>query len=59
MLCDSCDALFINGVKCHELGCPEAWKDYGRDCRSCGSEFRPESRDQTFCDDDCARAYCS
>lgn len=26
-MCDSCEVLTINGVYCHELGCPEAWKD--------------------------------
>jgi hypothetical protein len=24
--CDSCEALMINGVYCHETGCPKAGK---------------------------------
>ena len=23
--CDSCQALMINGVRCHKTGCPRAW----------------------------------
>lgn len=25
--CDGCTPLMINGVLCHETGCPYAWKD--------------------------------
>lgn len=57
--CDSCEVLVINGVICHECGCPDAWKDYTRKCRWCGSEFQPESRDQAFCDEECATSYRS
>ena len=59
VLCHSCEALIINGVLCHERGCPDAWKDYPRNCRWCGREFKPESRDQGFCDDECAQAYAA
>jgi hypothetical protein len=25
--CDGCTPSVINGVLCHEAGCPEAWRD--------------------------------
>lgn len=56
-MCNSCEVLYINGVKCHEIGCPEAWKDYERECKWCGSNFKPENKDQEFCDESCAEAY--
>ena len=54
--CNSCEALMINGVFCHETGCPESWRGV-RECPWCGREFTPESREQMFCDDTCAEAY--
>lgn len=57
MLCWGCDALYINGVKCHEQGCSEAWRDEVRECKWCGSQFKPGSREQRFCDDSCAESY--
>jgi len=56
-MCNSCEVLFINGLKCHEYGCPESWKDYTNECEWCGSEFTPEYDGQKFCDEDCAEAY--
>lgn len=56
-MCQSCEALTINGILCHERGCPDAWKDYKRNCDWCGGEFTPEERHQRFCDDSCYRAY--
>ena len=55
--CESCQALMINGVLCHEHGCPDAWKDKLRECPWCGTDFRPEEREQRFCSPDCAQAY--
>lgn len=57
MLCESCDALIINGLLCHEHGCPDSWRTYRRECPWCGQEFKPESKDQRFCDEDCAQSY--
>jgi len=54
-MCDSCEVSYINGIKCHEQGCPDAWKDSIRECDWCGAEFVPETRFQTCCCDDCAR----
>lgn len=51
--CDSCQLLRINGVICHETGCPEAWRDSVRECRECGCEFKPKDRDQVCCSSDC------
>jgi hypothetical protein len=62
--CDQCEALMINGVFCHETGCPNinakyidgAWIKF-YECRECGSEIRegescncmePEPRDQAI-----------
>lgn len=56
-MCNSCEALMINGIYCHEHGCPEAWKDYKLTCLWCGNLFMPEYKDQTCCDEDCADAY--
>lgn len=55
-MCQSCQALRINGVLCHEIGCPDAWKDYSRVCKWCGSTFVPDDRDQICCDESC---YCA
>jgi hypothetical protein len=56
-MCDSCEAVRINGVLCHEHGCPEAWRDHKIECRECGTRFVPEVKGQQFCDDDCYRTY--
>jgi hypothetical protein len=41
----------IQGVFCHETGCPEAWKDKPVTCSECGFDFVPEERYQTVCTD--------
>lgn len=62
-MCDQCEALMINGVGCHEQGCPNGWTDPAtgigrpRECKWCGSEFIPESSDQEFCDNNCDCYY--
>jgi hypothetical protein len=55
--CSACAIAVINGHVCHELGCPEAWKDETRQCRWCGSEFSPRSKGQGFCENSCWAAY--
>jgi len=55
--CDSCQAAIIQGVFCHESGCPNAWRDKSRECKWCGSIFTPEARGQECCDDKCSAAY--
>ena len=56
-MCDQCEVLNINGMNCHETGCPDAWKDEIRECKWCGTEFKPEDRDQQFCDVSCLESY--
>jgi hypothetical protein len=55
--CHSCEVVNINGVRTHEHGCPDAWRDEVRECRECGSEFEPEERMQVCCDSGCARTF--
>ena len=52
-MCDSCEALMINGVYCHETGCPDAWKDYDVECSWCGTNFEPEYKNQQHCSEQC------
>lgn len=56
-MCNSCEILSINGVLCHELGCPEAWKDEVRECKWCGEKFKPERDYQDCCSHSCEVAY--
>jgi hypothetical protein len=63
--CDQCEVLSINGVACHETGCPRAHIDpatgrfYTRRCRWCDNEFTPTERGQTMCDVNCSIAFYS
>ncbi len=57
MECQSCEVVSINGLYCHEHGCPDAWRDQILTCRSCGFAFHPKERGDTFCDQACAVAY--
>jgi Zn finger protein HypA/HybF involved in hydrogenase expression len=41
----------VNGVYCHEQGCPDAWRNYTIDCWECGFEFQREERYQQVCGD--------
>jgi hypothetical protein len=56
-MCQSCEVLNINGLNCHETGCPDAWRDETRECKWCGATFKPEERHQTCCEESCAEAY--
>ena len=49
--CDSCAMVRVNGTPVHEIGCPDAWQDYERECRECGCAFVPEDRHQAVCGD--------
>jgi hypothetical protein len=53
--CDDCEAVMINGVFCHETGCP-SWQN-PRQCDWCGNWFEPTERGQRCCDEDCQTAY--
>jgi len=54
--CDGCSPAMINGHLCHELGCPDKWRDSTTECKWCGTEFQPQWDGQEFCDDNCAEA---
>ena len=56
-MCQSCEAATINGVLCHEIGCPDSWKDETRECSWCGLSFTPEDRGQQFCEPECFRDF--
>ena len=55
--CNSCNVLYINSIKCHEHGCPDAWMDEIRECKWCGSDFKPDFKHQYCCCEDCAIDY--
>jgi hypothetical protein len=54
--CDGCSPSMINGVLCHESGCPDAWRDHAKECWVCGCDFYPSARFQIICDDCCDAA---
>ena len=55
--CNQCEVLYINGIKCHETGCPEAYKDEVKECLWCGSKFKPDDKDQNCCSEECLQDY--
>jgi hypothetical protein len=57
MQCNSCEVLYINGVKTHEIGCPEAYKDTKKICKWCGIAFVPDEKGQLTCSSECSEAY--
>lgn len=59
MYCESCEVLVINGAICHETGCPNSYKDEIRECKWCGVDFRPESKYDYLCSEDCREIYNS
>lgn len=64
-MCQQCEALNINGVPYHEIGCLDDWlhawtsEPLPRLCHECGRQFRPDNQYQYFCDDNCKLAYHS
>ena len=49
--CDGCSPSMINGVLCHEGGCPDAWRDRAVACFECGCDFYQTERYQRTCPD--------
>lgn len=53
--CDRCQVLVINGLACHETGCPDSHVDpstgkgYRHKCCDCGRTFRMKSGRQRRC----------
>ena len=58
-MCNSCEAVMINRVLCHEIGCPDRWRDCSKECKWCEQVFKPEEKYQEFCSTDCAGDYNS
>ena len=56
-MCQSCNELNINGINCHEQGCPDSWMDAKYECNWCGGEFVPDEKHQMFCCESCAIDY--
>ncbi len=46
--CDQCEAVSINGMACHESGCPNTWRN-PRKCTACGDMFTPAQRHNKWC----------
>ena len=55
--CDQCDVVAINGVVCHEFGCPNKWQDEMRECEWCGCMYLPKRKTSTCCNKSCAKAH--
>ncbi len=64
MMCDQCHVVRINGIACHETGCPN-WnldpmtgKRQTQQCPWCGCAFtQTDEHDYgDYCDDTCRRA---
>lgn len=51
--CDGCSPARINGVLCHETGCPQAWRDQPKECYECGCDVYSPGRLATsvICED--------
>jgi DNA-directed RNA polymerase subunit RPC12/RpoP len=51
-MCNNCQALMINGVYCHETGCPDSHLDVNGkvECQECGYKFIPDYKGQKLCD---------
>ena len=56
-MCKSCEPIVINNTLCHEIGCPDAWRDYLKECNWCGSQFKPDYKQQDCCNEDCYRQF--
>ena len=60
--CDGCSPSSVNGILCHEQGCPDRWRDIPKECTECGAEFYTNSRHQRMCsvcmEDSFDRAHC-
>lgn len=52
MTCDQCEMISIQGVPCHETGCPNAWRGI-KTCDACLQDFEPEYRFQRYCSGSC------
>ncbi|MFA5037535.1 MAG: hypothetical protein WC479_10220 [Candidatus Izemoplasmatales bacterium] len=60
MKCPNCDSATVNGIVCHEHGCPTPWIGRIFECCFCGEKFRvPEDERpirsfyRIFCNETC------
>ena len=54
--CDQCEAMMINGIYCHETGCPRATQT--AECFECGINVTVPvgyPRTLTYCSEECYR----
>lgn len=48
--CNDCSPTRINGILCHEQGCPSAWKDRPKTCSVCEANFyAPDNSGRKTC----------
>ena len=48
--CEQCEIMYINGVRCHEHGCPNAAADAKREARNKQARLARRARDQAMRD---------
>lgn len=53
--CPSCELMRINGILCHEIGCPDSHLFMKHECKECGKAFEPENKNQEYCSPHCYR----
>ena len=56
-MCQSCNEMMINGIRCHEIGCPDSWMGKEHECKECGCVFTPADKWEQFCSNQCHCAY--
>ena len=54
--CEQCQLARIQGVLCHETGCPLAWKQR-TECRECDRVYVPREHWMDCCSRSCYKAY--
>ncbi len=56
--CPDCELVAINGVICHEWGCPSSHLFTKRECKWCGRGFKPKTKEQVTCSKSCQKLWC-
>ena len=59
MHCDQCEMVSINGVACHETGCPNRYREYNPETKSWEDTFECGECGQTFTDRDKRDECCA
>lgn len=60
--CDNCNPVAIQGIVCHEEGCPTPWRGANsvRECKNCPRKFTPNTElrwHSGMCSVGCYRDY--